>query len=201
MQAGRRPPDLRSIAAPATPAEPPEQAADVGRDLASYVAARGPALLRLAWLYTADPQAAQDLVQDALARLVPRWDRLAAGGDPEPYVRAAIRSAWIDRWRWSRRRADLVPVPDLTEVDSSAPDSRLEGTAARLDLDQALARLTPRQRAVLVLRFYEDLTEAQAAAVLGCSINTVKSQARHALQRLRELAPELVSGPEPEVTR
>ena len=68
----------------------------------------------------------------------------------------------------------------------------LDATAARLDVAAALARLTDRQRAVLVLRFYEDLTEVETARALGCSVNTVKSQTRHALDRLRTLAPELV---------
>jgi DNA-directed RNA polymerase specialized sigma24 family protein len=83
--------------------------ADPRAELASFVASRGPALLRLARLLTADPDTAQDLVQEALARVLPRWDRIAGGGDPERYVRTVIRSAWIDRWRRSGVRPDVVP--------------------------------------------------------------------------------------------
>ena len=156
-----------------------------------FVAARGQALLRLAWMLTADADAAQDLVQDALARVLPRWDKVAAAGDPEPYVRSAVRSAWVDSWRRAGRHLSLVaPLEDAP--DGGGPDPAVEGTAVRLAVGEALARLTPHQRAVLVLRFYEDLTETATADVLGVSVSTVKSQTRHALGRLRELAPELV---------
>ena len=80
-----------------------------GMTLEAFVATRGQALLRLAWLLTADPETAQDVVQDALARVLPRWDRIAAAGDPEPYVRQAIRSVWVDSWRRSAR-AGARPV-------------------------------------------------------------------------------------------
>ena len=152
----------------------------------AFVVARGPALLRLAWLLTADTDAAQDLVQEALARVVPRWERIADGAH-EAYVRAAVRSIWVDGWRRRRgARLDVVPeVPDAETPDGS------DGAAARLTLEEALARLTARQRAVLVLRFYEDLSEAATAAALGVSVGTVKSQTSHALARLRVLAPEL----------
>jgi RNA polymerase sigma-70 factor (sigma-E family) len=153
----------------------------------AFVVARGPALLRLGWLLTADADAAQDLVQEALARVVPKWDKIAIGAR-EAYLRTTIRSVWVDGWR-RRRGAWLDAVPDLPEVAAVRDDA--DGAAARLTLDAALARLTPRQRAVLVLRFYEDLSEADTAAALGCSNGTVKSQTSHALGRLRTLAPEL----------
>lgn len=143
--------------------------------------------------WAADPEAAQDLVQDALARVLPRWSKITARGDPEAYLRAAIRTAWIDRWR--RRRWLVLVATGPADVEG-VHDSGVEGAAARLDLAAALARLTARQRAVLVLRFYEDLTEVQTAAAMGCSVSTVKSQVRHALKRLRELAPDLVIAPE-----
>lgn len=155
-------------------------------DLEGFVAARGPALLRLAWLLTADGAAAEDLVQEALARVVPRWDSIRAGGH-EAYVRQVVRSVWIDRWRRERVRWDSLD----SAPEPAGPDHRLEGTAERLALGAALARLTPRQRAVLVLRFYEDQTERETARAMGCSVNTVKSQTRHALERLRTLSPEL----------
>ena len=158
--------------------------------LEAFVAARGQALLRLAWMLTADADAAQDLVQEALAKVLPRWDRVAAAGDPEPYVRSAVRSAWVDAWRRSGRHLTLAPAQDVPE--DGEPDPAVEGTAVRLAVGEALGRLTPHQRAVLVLRFYEDLTETATAEALGVSVSTVKSQTRHALGRLRVLAPELV---------
>lgn len=154
-------------------------------DLEAFVAARGPALLRLAVLLTADPETAQDLVQEALVRVLPRWPQIAAGS-PEAYLRTTIRRAWIDSWR-RRRRLEFVAEPpdDVLPTDD-------DGHAVRLSVEAALARLTVRQRTVLVLRFYEDLTEVETARLMGCSQNTVKTQTRRALGRLRVLAPDLV---------
>jgi RNA polymerase sigma-70 factor (sigma-E family) len=160
-------------------------------DFSAFVAARGPALLRLAVLLTADADAAQDLVQDALVRVLPRWPKVAAHGNPEAYVRTAVRSAWIDSWR--RRRREVVADAPEEALATVADDVDGPGRAAvRLSVEAALARLTERQRAVLVLRFYEDLTEAETAHLMRCSVNTVKSQTRRALGRLRVLAPDLV---------
>jgi RNA polymerase sigma-70 factor (sigma-E family) len=163
------------------------------QDLAAFVAARGSALLRLAWLLTADSQAAEDLVQEALARSIPRWGSIAPGGH-EAYLRKAIRSVWIDTWRRAQVRGGLDVVPAPVPNDPAEPgalDFGLERTPDRLAVGAALTRLTPRQRAVLILRFYEDKTERETARELRCSVNTVKSQSRHALERLRILAPEL----------
>jgi RNA polymerase sigma-70 factor (sigma-E family) len=164
--------------------------AEEDADFAAFVAARGPALLRLAVLLTADAEAAQDLVQDALVKVLPRWSRIAAGGNPEAYLRAVIRTAWIDTWR-RRRRLRLVDVEPPDQPVGPGGDD-VAGAAVRLTVEAALARLTARQRAVLVLRFYEDLTEVETARVLRCSVSTVKSQTRYALGRLRTLAPDLV---------
>ena len=164
-------------------------------DLAAFVAVRGPALLRLAWLLTADGPAAEDLVQEALARAIPRWTSIAVPAQ-EAYLRRTIRSVWIDTWRRRQVRGGLDVVPAVESGDQREPaaaDSEVEGTPDRLTVGLALARLTPRQRAVLVLRFYEDQTERETARALGCSVNTVKSQTRHALERLRVLAPELAA--------
>lgn len=158
----------------------------------AFVAARGPALLRLGWLLTADADAAQDLAQEALTRLVRHWDRLTAGsqqGNPEAYARATMRSIWIDSWR---RRHGWVLEPLATTADDASPvTDPQDASSDRLDLDRALRLLAPRQRAVLVLRFYEDLTEQQTARALRISTSTVKSQARDGLARLRTLAPWL----------
>ena len=153
----------------------------------AFVAARGPALLRLGWLLTSDAGVAEDLVQEALARLVRHWDRVATG-NPEAYARTAIRSIWVDSWR--RRGGRTLHL--VAEVpDRAQPDPVLEGSDTRRDVAAALGLLAPRQRAVLVLRFYEDLTETETARTLGCTVSTVKSQTREALQRLRERAPWL----------
>lgn len=158
---------------------------------AAFVAARSPALLRTARLLTADRHAAEDALQEALVRVASRWERVVAGGDPEPYVRRALYSCAVDEHRrWRRRPEQLGPVP--LERPGLVDDAD-----RRLVLQQALARLTPRQRAVLVLRYYEDRTEVQTAEALGCSVSTVKSQARHALQRLRDLAPDAVASLDP----
>ena len=155
-----------------------------GRDsFEEYVAARRSALLRTAYLLTGHREDAEDLVQVALVKAVPHWARIA--GDPEPYVRKILARESISRWRRRRWR----------EVHTDAvPESPVEGPGAdRVALQAALAQLAPRQRAVIVLRYYEDLTEAETARVLGISVGTVKSQARDALARLRVEALDTVS--------
>ena len=156
-------------------------------DLREFVSARGAALSRAAYLLTGDHQAAEDLVQDTYVVMVRRWDKVGTV-DPEAYVRKILYSRFVDGWR--RRR--LLELPWASPPEAVGGDEA-GTTADRLTLRDALARLTPKQRAVLVLRFYEDLTEAQAAAALGISQSTVKSQTRVALQRLRELVPDSVA--------
>ena len=156
-------------------------------ELREFVSARGAALSRAAYLLTGDHQAAEDLVQETYVVMVRRWKRIDKV-DPEAYVRRILYSRFVDGWR--RRR--LVELPWSTGADSSGGDEE-SAAADRLTLAHALQRLTPRQRAVLVLRFYEDLTEVQAAVVLDVSTSTVKSQTRVALQRLRDLAPDTVA--------
>ena len=153
-------------------------------ELRDFVSARGAALSRAAYLLTGDHQAAEDLVQETYVVLVRRWQK-SGSVDPEAYVRRILYSRFVDGWR--RRR--LVELPWSSPPDAAGLDEA--GTATdRLTVRDALTHLTPKQRAVLVLRFYEDLTESQTAAALGTSPNTVKSQTRVALQRLRELLPE-----------
>jgi RNA polymerase sigma factor (sigma-70 family) len=108
--------------------------------------------------------------------------------DPEAYVRRILYSRFVDGWR--RRR--LVELPSAAPPDSTGGDEAGAATD-RLTLEAALRLLTPRQRAVVVLRFYEDLTEVQAADALGVTTSTVKSQTRVALQRLRELVPDVAT--------
>ncbi|MBY8873877.1 SigE family RNA polymerase sigma factor [Micromonospora sp. PLK6-60] len=154
-----------------------------------FVVQRSPALSRTAYLLTGDHQLAEDLLQSALARTYRHWRRIH-GGDPEAYVRRAMYHQQVSWWRRRRVAERLEAVPtELPRGDHS------DATALRLTLDAALRRLTPRQRAVLVLRYYEDLTEAQVAEALGCSIGTVKRHGHDAVRRLRAIAPELVDRP------
>src|SRR4051794_14731502 len=128
-------------------------------DLAAFVAAREQSLLRLGWLLTADADEAQDLVQEALARVLPRWHRIAPGAR-EAYVRATMRTLCVDRWRRGRGWR-IWPVAEVPEGDAAGSEG--DSVETQLTLKTALRRLTARQRAVLVLRFYEDLSELQTA--------------------------------------
>jgi RNA polymerase sigma-70 factor (sigma-E family) len=151
-----------------------------------FVRERTPALSRHAYLLTGDHQLAEDLLQSALASTYRHWRRIK-DSNPEAYVRQAMYHQQVSWWRRRRVPEHLAAVPEQPAQADPA-----EATALRLSMAQALARLTPKQRAVIVLRFYEDLTEAQAADVLGCRIGTVKRHAHDALRRLRETAPDLI---------
>jgi RNA polymerase sigma-70 factor (sigma-E family) len=139
-------------------------------------------LLRSAYLLTGDLHRAEDLVQEALTKVALRWSRLAEG-NPTAY---ALRIIARDNISWWHRRRD---VPTDSFRDSGASDEPEIALVVR----RALARLTPAQRAVLVLRHFDDLTEGETADVLGVSIGTVKSQNSAALARLRTGAPELLT--------
>lgn len=148
----------------------------------AYVAARSPALLRTAYLLTGHRADAEDLLQTSLAKTYLAWSRIRDRDAVEAYVRRVMVNTQTSRWR--RRRVDEVPMP--------APPDRPSGRDATADLDlhdalwQALATLPARQRAMVVLRYYEDLTEAQTAEALGVSVGTVKSTTARALARLRD---------------
>ncbi|GII20464.1 SigE family RNA polymerase sigma factor [Planosporangium mesophilum] len=152
-----------------------------------FVRARLARLSRVAYLLTGDHTQAEDLLQSALVKVAARWRRVAAAGDPEAYVKKIIYHEHISVWR--RRR--LVEWPMERVPDRRSAHDESGSVLLRMVLEQALAKLTRRQRAVIVLRYFEDLSEAAAADVLGCSVGTVKSQTNHALKRLRVLAPEL----------
>ena len=151
-----------------------------------FVAAAGHRLLRTAFLLTGDRGHAEDLLQTTFERVARRWVKIS--GEPEAYARATMANLATDRWR---RKAARPP-----EVYGELPDGELSGggpdiagsLVVRRTLIAALAELTRRQRAVLVLRYFDDLTEAETAQVLGISVGTVKSTASRALARLRELA-------------
>lgn len=158
----------------------------------AYVVARSDALARSAYLLTGDWALAEDLVQESLAAVASRWSAVIRAGDPDAYVRRIMYHRSIDAWR-RRRNVKEFSLDTLPEAGHLAPGDAEDGVLRRLVLRDALGRLTPRQRAVLVLRFYEDCTEVETAHLLGCSVNTVKSQSRHALSRLRQLAPDLIN--------
>ena len=147
-------------------------------DFEDFVTARSPRLLRVAFLLTRDRATAEDLLQTTLAKAWFVWHRV--DGDPEPYVRKIMVTTFTSwrRRRWTREDS-TAEVPDYPIAGG------MDAVEDRHGLWPALGRLPPRQRAVLVLRFFEDLTEAQVALALGVSVGTVKSQTNKGLARLR----------------
>ncbi len=144
---------------------------------------------------TGDRTAAEDLVQDVLTRMYVAWPRI---DDPAAFARRALINASTNRWRLRGRRKEQ---PLSTAPDPSVSD-RSDAHGRRDELVRAISSLPSRQRAVVVLRFLQDLPEAETAAVLGCSVGTVKSQTSRALTRLRELLAEADDRePLPTVTR
>lgn len=151
---------------------------DAHADFDEFVAARSTSLLRTAYLLTRDHALAEDLLQTALTKAWFAWSRIA--GNPEPYVRKILvntfASWWRRKWNGEHAHADL---PEGVSDDEHA------GADERHDLWEAMGRLPRRQRAVIVLRFVEDLSEAETARVLGIAPGTVKSQTSKALAKLR----------------
>ncbi|MFI7586145.1 SigE family RNA polymerase sigma factor [Spongisporangium articulatum] len=145
----------------------------------SFVAARGDQLLRTAYLLTRDQMLAEDLLQTSLAKAWMSWGRISSS--PEAYVRKILVNTYSSWWR--RRWNGEQPHADVP--DSPVADPAVDSSEDRLDLWEALGRLPKRQRATVVLRFYEGLSEAETAELLGCSLGTVKSQTSKALAKLR----------------
>lgn len=143
-----------------------------------WVDARRPALWRAAWLLTGDDQKAEDLVQTALLKVWPCWGRLVAAGNPEAYVRRVMYTTYL-AW-WHRRWTSEVPTGVLPEREAAA-----DTDPQRVDVAAALATLTKGQRAVVVCRFFEDLSVHDTARQLNVSEGTVKSQTSRALAALR----------------
>jgi RNA polymerase sigma-70 factor (sigma-E family) len=165
-----------------------EEQASAAEGFERFVRSRSVALLRTAYLLAGDRHLAEDLLQDTLAKVAQHWEAVEHEGNPEAYARTVLYHRAVDTWRSRRRRPHVVG--DLRHDRGDGSDVFAQADRRQL-LASALGRLTPRQRAVLVLRFYEDRTEVQAAAVLGCSVSTVKTTTRTALERLRVTAPEL----------
>jgi RNA polymerase sigma-70 factor (sigma-E family) len=156
----------------------------VTETLELFLAERGRPLLRSAVLLTGSQQAGEDLLQAALERLIKHWPTIH--GDPEGYLRRTLYHLAADGWRrertWLRRSHLLRPEHGGIADDATA------GVDLRDALVRALLQLPPRQRAVIVLRYWEQLSEAEAAEMLGCSVGTVKSAASRGLSRMRELS-------------
>jgi RNA polymerase sigma-70 factor (sigma-E family) len=154
-------------------------------DLERFLAEHGEGLLRIAIALTGSRADGEDLLQAALERLVPRWPTIA-GGAAESYVRRTLYNLAADGWRrrgaW-RRTFTLLRAQDAAPGTDAMAEVDLRDALVRL-----LAQLPPRQRAVIVLRYWEQLSEAETAALLGCPAGTVKSAAARGLQRLRDLA-------------
>ena len=185
QEPGRDPAELAHPASQLAPRqEPPSQRPQRGgiEDPAfrEYVTARRRSLLRTAYLLTGNVADAEDLVQSALAKTYSAWDRIEDMGALDGYVRRAIVNTHISWWRG--RRMEELPtdeIPDQAVADHAA-DSDLQHT-----MRQAVDRLPERMRAAVLLRYYEDMTEAEVADVLGVSLGTVKSTVARAVAKLR----------------
>ena len=156
-------------------------------EFAEFVAARSPQLYRSAYLLTASPHAAEDLVQTALAKAYAAWWRVSSAHDPVAYVHGVLIKSFLSDRR--RRSAGELPVADLPERPGTAADPT-QGTTERIALMAALADLSPLDRAVVVLRFWEDRSVAQTAAELDLSEAAVKNRSLRALRALRGLLTE-----------
>jgi RNA polymerase sigma-70 factor (sigma-E family) len=162
--------------------------AQLDREFRDFMHARWPTMVRLAYGLTGDLGHAEDLAQSAFARAYASWPRVRRSGDPNAYVRKIMINENRNRFRKHRvteRLTDSPPEHGTVDLTWASDE--------RSALIAALQRLGPRQRAVIVLRYWMDMTEPEAAAVLNCSVGTVKSQASRALATLRQSA-ELVDG-------
>jgi RNA polymerase sigma-70 factor (sigma-E family) len=152
-----------------------------------FVEARSISLFRTAYLMVGDYQLAQDLLQEALVKTLVAWPRLRDHATVEAYTRRIVVNTsitWRRRKSFHERPAETLPEP--------AGADAVEDLVAHDELVEHLLALAPRQRAAIVLRYYQDLTEAQAAEAMGCSVGTVKSQVSDGLARLRSsMGPDL----------
>lgn len=153
-------------------------------DFDDWARGRFPRLLQSAFLLTGDQHLAEDLVQTCLEKVCLAWRRIDQ--NPDAYARTVLHREHIGHWRRHRVRELITSAPP----DVATPD-RTAAVDTRLVLQTALARLTPAQRSVLVLRYFNDLSEAETAVALDCSVGTVKSQTHKAVKALLRVAPEL----------
>jgi RNA polymerase sigma-70 factor (sigma-E family) len=162
--------------------------AELDAEFRKFMHARWPAMVRLAYALTGDQGHAEDVAQTAFARAYASWPRVSRAGNPEAYVRRIVVNENLNRFRKHRVAERLTG----TLPESGAPDAT-RTSDDRSALIAALQQLGPRQRAVVVLRYWLDLSETEVATALGCSVGTVKSQASRALASLRQSA-DLVDG-------
>lgn len=164
---------------------PPSRTARRDAEFAEYMAARQPSLLRTAFVLTGDRHTAEDLVQTALAKLYLSWDKVQRRESLDGYVRRILVNEHNSLWRraWKRQETTVPQLPD--QPAHEAPAGR------DADLWAFVHTLPRKQRAVVVLRYYEELSEAETAAALGVSVGTVKSQTSRALASLRSRSGEL----------
>ncbi|MFG1609473.1 SigE family RNA polymerase sigma factor [Actinoplanes sp. NPDC049265] len=152
-------------------------------DFESFVRVRLSALVRYGFVLSGNPHDAADLAQEALARLSERWSRVQAKGNPEAYVRTTMARLHISWWRRRRREHPVRTLPDR-----GYDDAGIEAAAGDTALWRAVGELPPRQRVVLVLRYFEDMSDDEIADRLGVTRVTVRSQAARALGKLRQVA-------------
>ncbi|WP_441248849.1 SigE family RNA polymerase sigma factor [Kitasatospora sp. McL0602] len=152
-------------------------------EFSGFVQARWAGLVRTGYLLTGNRHDAEDLAQTALAKVYASWRRVRSSDSPDAYVRRILVTSNIDRFR--KRRVTEYPTELLLEPIGLHPADAGAQVDQRQVLFAALATVPARQRAVVVLRYWEDLSEAQVAAALGCSVGTVKSQAAKGLAKLR----------------
>ncbi|MGH3274721.1 MAG: SigE family RNA polymerase sigma factor [Streptosporangiaceae bacterium] len=162
-------------------------------EVTAFLDARGDALLRTAVLLAPGREAGEDLLQEALERLLRKWPKI--DGDPEAYLRRIMYNRAMDGWRGRARRPEVLGLPADAAVADHA--SRMD---LRLSLIAHLQRLTPRQRAAIVARYWEELSEVETAAALGCSVSAVKSAVARGLKALRvSITPEMNHPPKLQV--
>lgn len=154
----------------------------------AYVRTKGPTLLRTARALTPNPADAEDLLQTALTKTYLAWDRIDDHRAVDGYVRRTLVNTRTSQWR--KRKVDEFATDELPEPAAAGQPDLTEQQAQRDALLRAIARLPPRQRAMVVLRYYEDMSEVQTAETLGVSVGTVKSAVSRALGKLRD-DPEL----------
>lgn len=156
-----------------------------------FVAARSGALHRSAYLLVGERGLAQDLLQEALTKTWAAWGRIREPEKAEAYCRKAMTHtaiSWYRRKSWSNERpSEVLPEPGTASHEHTVVENDR--------LRRALQELPPRQRAAVVCRYYDDMSEAETARVMGCAVGTVKSQANAGLKRLRSLVPDLTSAP------
>ena len=153
------------------------------RLFADFVRNRGAALYRYGYLLTGNHHDADDLVQEALIKVRTRWERVVRQDDPTGYVRTTMARLHVSWWRRRRRELPSAALPEEPVTDHEL--DRVETSAQADRVWAALAGLPPRQRAVVVLRYYEHLTDPEICVVLGISRGTVRSQVARAFEKLR----------------